>query len=1170
MKKTTLSFLMMMVLSTFSWQASAQYCVSTFSSQTFEFLTNVNYAGIDNTTTGSGPNNDYTAMVASVNPGGTNTIAVTIDPDGSDYVYAFIDWNQNDVLNDAGEVYTIAANVGLSGPYTLDITVPAAAALGDTRMRVMVDWNNSIPNPCRTATFGEVEDYTVNVSNVVGNVPTIVCPATIIANNVPGTCGAVANFAGTAFDTEDGIISGDIIASPASGSTFPVGDTTVTLSVTDSDNNTSTCTFTVTVLDEELPTASCQNITVEVDPVTGVATITPADIDNGSMDNCGIASMSLDISTFDCSMIGDNTVTLTVTDDSGNIATCTSTVTVTDETAPVIACLGEPVAVTAYEDFEAATIPGGWSTNVLVGTWDWTFGSGAMPIGGDFASNAAIFDDDAAGGEDNVAELLSPVYDLSGSTTAELSFDYAVQDFIGLGLFRAEVWDGAAWQEILLVDDTDVAPVNSGIIDVSAYVNAAFQVKFTFDDELGWNWGAGVDNFLLEYEAPAAGGLDVYLDPVTGTVSVNPMDLIQSVDEACGYTVTAGGGGSTAGSITTLFDSNNNGGANWTVVYDITVGPSDIEITDLDINTSATGAFNLDLYTLVGTYVGNELNAAAWGAPAASGTGTAMGLNTPSNAVLDTPVTLSANTTYGIAISMDVAVSYSGTGTSPLPGQLNYSNADLSLTLGSGISGIFSGSVFTPRIWNGTINYNVGSGSGLEFSCADIGENLVEVTVTDASGNFSTCFATVNVIDNTAPVITCGPMPTVTTETEDFEAATIPAGWMTDVQSGTNNWAFGSGVMPIGDSFATNAAIFNDDAAGNGSVNLLSLISPVYDLTGASNVSVGYDVAFQEFGDQTFTVEVYDGASWQQIALYDASLNPNIQTESIDVSAYANAAFQVRWTYDDLGGWGWGAGVDNFELSYEVAPTSSTVVIELGPDGTATIDPYDIISSVDEACGISTAAVDVTEVSCADIGSTITVTVFVSDASGNIASCMADITVVDLLGPELTCPADQTVDPGQGNLFYVLPDYFATGEATAEDNCTDPVTITSQSPAVGTPLPDGTHTITLTAEDEYGNVSTCSFELTVESVLGVDSNSLDAGIALYPNPTTSIVNLVNSTNISLEKMMIYDINGKLVSQVDLRTMQSQKAVDVSALASGVYVVQISGDNASTVKRLIKE
>lgn len=90
------------------------------------------------------------------------------------------------------------------------------------------------------------------------------------------------------------------------------------------------------------------------------------------------------------------------------------------------------------------------------------------------------------------------------------------------------------------------------------------------------------------------------------------------------------------------------------------------------------------------------------------------------------------------------------------------------------------------------------------------------------------------------------------------------------------------------------------------------------------------------------------------------------------------------------------------------------------------------------------------------------------------------------------------------------------------------------------------------------------------SILGISENLLDTGLALYPNPANKVVNLVNKTNVSLEKMMFYDLNGKLVSQTNLRTMQGEKAVDVSSLAAGVYVVQIIGDNASTLKRLIKE
>ena len=142
-------------------------------------------------------------------------------------------------------------------------------------------------------------------------------------------------------------------------------------------------------------------------------------------------------------------------------------------------------------------------------------------------------------------------------------------------------------------------------------------------------------------------------------------------------------------------------------------------------------------------------------------------------------------------------------------------------------------------------------------------------------------------------------------------------------------------------------------------------------------------------------------------------------------------------------------------------------------------------------------------------------------------------------------------------MFWEVEDYFDLGTASATDNCTDPLTIFSQDPAPGTLLPDGVYTITMSAEDEYGNVGTCTFELTVESILGVDDNGLSDGVAIFPNPTDSKVTISNAT-------------GRLVNTIDLSDMQQEKTIDVSQLASGVYMLQIQSENESTVKRLVKE
>jgi len=105
-----------------------------------------------------------------------------------------------------------------------------------------------------------------------------------------------------------------------------------------------------TVVDNTAPTASCKNITVALSPA-GTVTITPQMVDNGSSDACGIQSLTLSKTNFTCADIGQNNVTLTVTDRAGNVSTCTAVVTVAPA-AVIIAgqstvCQGQTVTMNA-------------------------------------------------------------------------------------------------------------------------------------------------------------------------------------------------------------------------------------------------------------------------------------------------------------------------------------------------------------------------------------------------------------------------------------------------------------------------------------------------------------------------------------------------------------------------------------------------------------------------------------------------------------------------------------------------------------------------------------------------------------------------------------------------------------------------------------------------------
>lgn len=158
-----------------------------------EEISTVSFAGINITNTETSTILvDKTATIVNVAPNETYSIAVTGNTYGAfdANIVAFIDWNQNDILDDAGEVYELGLLSNTDGTdgisVTLDIIVPTDAVLGETRIRITKTYTDqgtdinppstAIVDPCgivfnafgveRQESFGQALDFTLNLATL--------------------------------------------------------------------------------------------------------------------------------------------------------------------------------------------------------------------------------------------------------------------------------------------------------------------------------------------------------------------------------------------------------------------------------------------------------------------------------------------------------------------------------------------------------------------------------------------------------------------------------------------------------------------------------------------------------------------------------------------------------------------------------------------------------------------------------------------------------------------------------------------------------------------------------------------------------------------------------------------------------------------------------------------
>lgn len=152
---------------------AVSYCSASANNTADERIGNVTFGSINNTSTGTAGYENFTSVSTNVTRGSAYSLSITPVWTSTKYneAYAvYIDYNGDGDFADSGEL-AWSKTGSTTSPVTGSITIPSTATVGTTRMRVMMQYSSVPTSSCGTYTYGQVEDYTLNiVSSGRGNI----------------------------------------------------------------------------------------------------------------------------------------------------------------------------------------------------------------------------------------------------------------------------------------------------------------------------------------------------------------------------------------------------------------------------------------------------------------------------------------------------------------------------------------------------------------------------------------------------------------------------------------------------------------------------------------------------------------------------------------------------------------------------------------------------------------------------------------------------------------------------------------------------------------------------------------------------------------------------------------------------------------------------------------
>ena len=843
--------------------------------------------------------------------------------------------------------------------------------------------------------------------------------------------------------------------------------------------------------DSTPPTAVCQDITVQLD-ANGTVSITAADIDGGSTDNCGIASLNATISSFDCGDLGANTVSLFVIDTNGNAAGCTATVTVVDVIDPSIVSL--PSTILLNNDSGACG---------AVATW-------TEPTSDDNCSGSSIAQTAglANGAEFPVGTTIVTytATDSSNNTTLE-SFSVTVTDNTDPTITcaadqTASATNGSCDAAVTVVapttDDNCAVTVTNdfnGTADASGtYPVGTTVVTWTVTDASNNTATCSMNITVTDDENPTIDNIpaDISVNNDAGVCGadvtwVEPTSADNCTGSSIAQTAGLANGATFPVGVTTITYTATDASSNtFSASFTVTVTDNEAPTIDnlpanISVNTDA-GVCGADVTWVEPTSADN-----CTGSTIAQTAGLANGATFPVGA---TTITYTATDAAGLTTDGSFTITVTDNEAPTIVGL----PADIIVNNGNGVCEAdvtWVEPTSADNCTGSTIAQTAGLANGATFP---VGATTITYTATDAAGLTTDGSFTITVTDNEAPTIVGLPADIIVNNGNGVCEAAV-------------TW-----VEPTSADNCAGSSIAQTAGLANGATFPAGVTTITYTATDASSntFSASFTVTVTDNEAPTIdnlpaniSVNTDAGVCGADVTWVEPTSADNCTGSSIAQTAglangatFPVGATTITYTATD-------ASSNTFSASFTVtvtdneAPTIVDLPANISVNTDAGVCGADVTwvepTSADNCTGSTIAqTAGLANGATFPVGAT-TITYTATDAAGLTTDGSFTITVTDNEAPTIVgLPADIIVNNGNG----VCEAAVTWVEPTSADNCAGSSIAQTAGLANGATFPAGVTTITYTATDASSNTFSASFTVTVTDNEAPTIDNLPADISV--------------------------------------------------------------------------